>query len=307
MSVELVTGYYGVGGGGEPNRHVSSAEDGARQAGTVGLGCYVLSTGSKLSATMEDANTLVVADGDVVMNGRHVSMPDATSFTIPTGVQGQKVSNLAVLRYEKAADSVESVTPVVLTGEPSADEPTDPTYNEGSILDGDSPVDFPLYRVVTDGINAGDPVPLFDILVPMSELKGDLDELRDSVSQNDADIGSLATSVSRKLDASRVLVGSKVISLSTMPGAGQWVAYDNLLTASELRSMLGRNFNGAADAVAVWNGDWNAANVLAVPFARTSTTSAGGNVGVYLTSVVDWPGSGRPGSVRVGYMVVRGN
>ena len=61
MSVELVTGYYGVGEDGEPNRHVSSAEDGARQAGTLGLGCYALSTGSKLSATMEDANTLVVA------------------------------------------------------------------------------------------------------------------------------------------------------------------------------------------------------------------------------------------------------
>ena len=183
MSVELVTGYYGVGEDGEPNRHVSSAEDGARQAGTLGLGCYVLSTGSKLSATMEDANTLVVADGDVMMNGRHVSLPDATSFTIPTGVQGQKVSNLAVLRYEKAADSVESVTPLVLTGEPSADAPTDPAYNEGSILDGDSPVDMPLYRVVTDGINAGDPVPLFDIMLPMAELQTGLDELRDSVSQ----------------------------------------------------------------------------------------------------------------------------
>ena len=171
MSVELVTGYSGVGEDGEPNRHVSSAEDGARQAGTLGLGCYALSTGSKLSATMEDANTLVVADGDVVMNGRHVSMPDATSFTIPTGVQGQKVSNIAVLRYQKAADSVESVTPVVLTGEPSADAPTDPEYNDGSILDGDSPVDMPLYRVVTDGINAGDPEPLFDVLAPMAELR----------------------------------------------------------------------------------------------------------------------------------------
>lgn len=170
MSVELVTGYFGVDDGGKPKRHVSSSEDGARQAGTVGLGCYALSTGSKLSATMEDANTLVVADGDVMMNGRHVSLPDPTSFTIPTGVQGQKVSNLAVLRYEKAADSVESVTPVVLTGEPSADTPTDPTYNEGSILDGDSPVDMPLYRVVTDGINAEDPVPLFDVMMPMSEL-----------------------------------------------------------------------------------------------------------------------------------------
>lgn len=170
MSVELVTGYYGVGEDGKPKRHVSSAEDGARQAGTVGLGCYALSTGSKLSATMEDANTLVVADGDVMMNGRHVSLPDPTSFTIPTGLQGQKVSNIAVLRYEKAADSVESVTPVVLTGEPSANTPTDPAYNEGSILDGDSPVDMPLYRVVTDGINAGDPEPLFDVMMPMSEL-----------------------------------------------------------------------------------------------------------------------------------------
>ena len=176
MSVELVTGYYGVGEDGKPKRHVSSAEDGARQAGTLGLGCYALSTGSKLSATMEDANTLVVADGDVVMNGRHVSMPDPTSFTIPTGVQGQKVSNIAVLRYSKAADSVESVTPLVLTGEPSADTPTDPAYSEGSILDGDSPVDMPLYRVVTDGINAGDPEPLFETIPT-------IDGLRDSVSQ----------------------------------------------------------------------------------------------------------------------------
>ena len=178
MSAELVTGYSGVDSSGEPNRHVSSAEDGARQAGTLGLGCYVLSTGSKLSASMEDANTLVVADGDAMINGRHVSLPDPTSFTIPTGVQGQKVSNLAVLRYEVGADSVESVTPVVITGEPSAESPADPAHNDGSILEGASTVDFPLYRVVTDGINAGDPEPLFDVLMPMADLW-------DSVSQSD--------------------------------------------------------------------------------------------------------------------------
>lgn len=170
MSAELVTGYSGVDSSGEPNRHVSSAEDGARQAGTLGLGCYVLSTGSRLSASMEDANTLVVADGDAMINGRHVSLPDPTSFTIPTGVQGQKVSNLAVLRYEVGSDSVESVTPVVITGEPSADAPADPAYNDGSILEGASTVDMPLYRVVTDGINAGDPEPLFDVLMPMADL-----------------------------------------------------------------------------------------------------------------------------------------
>ena len=176
MSVELVTGYSGVGSDGQPNRHVSSADDGARQAGTVGTGMYVLGTGSKMSATMEDANTLVVADGDALINGRHVRIPDTLSFTIPTGVQGQKVSNLAVLRYSKAADSVESVTPVVLTGEPDPDSPADPALSEGSVLDGDSPVDMPLYRVVTDGINAGEPEPLFDVMMSMAEL-------RDSVSR----------------------------------------------------------------------------------------------------------------------------
>ena len=239
MSVELVTGYYGVGGGGEPNRHVSSAEDGSRQAGTLGLGCYALSTGSKLSASMEDANTLIVADGDVMMNGRHVSLPDPTSFTIPTGVQGQKVSNLAVLRYQVGSDSVESVTPLVLIGEPSTGEPTDPAYNEGSILDGDSPVDFPLYRVVTDGINAGDPEPLFDILVPMSELKGDLDELRDSVSQAEMDIASLGTV--------RVYRGSKILSYSDQGAI--------LFTPAQLRSLTGVTYSTVRYTVLCCNGD----------------------------------------------------
>ena len=248
MSVELVTGYSGVGSDGQPNRHVSSAEDGARQAGTVGLGCYALSTGSKLSATMEDANTLVVADGDVVMNGRHVSLPDPTSFTIPTGVQGQKVSNIAVLRYQKAADSVESVTPIVLTGEPSADTPVDPAYSEGSILDGDSPVDMPLYRVVTDGINAGDPVPLFDVMMPMSELW-------DSVSQQP-----------------RIIIGTDVWSCN----AAQ--KYVQMWTRKQFIDKFGRAFNNVRDCIVAMNGDADAqpyGNVLGCYYD-------GGTIGCYI-------------------------
>ena len=238
MSVELVTGYFGVDSGGKPKRHVSSAEDGARQAGTVGLGCYALSTGSKLSATMEDANTLVVADGDAIMNGRHVSLPDTTSFTIPTGVQGKKVSNLAVLRYEKAADSVESVIPVVLTGEPSTGEPTDPAYNEGSILDGDSPVDFPLYRVVTDGINAGDPEPLFDVLAPMAEL-------RDLVSQQAAALS----------DQPKVYVRSVIKNVQNH-------RYVNVLTQNQIQEITGRRLDQSRGDFAIcMNGDLKANSV----------------------------------------------
>lgn len=270
MSVELVTGYFGEDSSGKPKRHVSSAEDGARQAGTVGLGCYALSTGSKLSATMEDANTLVVADGDVMMNGRHVSLPDPTSFTIPTGVQGQKVSNLAVLRYQKAADSVESVTPLVLTGEPSADTPIDPDYNEGSILDGDSPVDMPLYRVVTDGINAGDPEPLFDVLLPMAELSAEIDELRDSVSQL----------------PSRIVVGTGVWSAS----AGSEKL--RLWTKDQFVEEFGVAFNNIFDCAVAMNGDMNAqrtAKVLGCWYQN-------GDVGVNLSGHSTGP-------IRVNYVI----
>lgn len=260
MSVELVTGYYGVGEDGEPTRHVSSAEDGARQAGTLGLGCYALSTGSKLFATMEDANTLVVADGDVVMNGRHVSLPDPTSFTIPTGVHGQKVSNLAVLRYQKAADSVESVTPLVLTGEASADAPVDPTYNDGSILDGDSPVDMPLYRVVTDGVNAGEPEQLFEVVRPISG-KADVPV---PVSQG----GTGSTTVDGALTA---------LGLKTLKDNGPYVRAQAsnmhlytysaivsvadsqcvLLSNAQIQGIIGRSFNVSTDCVALMNGDWD--------------------------------------------------
>jgi hypothetical protein len=264
MSVELVTGYYGVDSGGKPKRHVSSAEDGARQAGTVGLGCYALSTGSKLSATMEDANTLVVADGDVMMNGRHVSLPDATSFTIPTGVQGQKVSNIAVLRYQKAADSVESVTPLVLTGEPSTGTPSDPEYNEGSILDGDSPVDFPLYRVVINGVNVGDPVPLFDVLLPMADLW-------DSVSQVKSTADSAKSTANAVANKMANLSSFGIISdvISTNPQYNFTIPAASILSALRMQSVV----PSAKLVVYVCNGDLNAARNLSLRTVAVNPTT----------------------------------
>lgn len=164
MGVELVTAYTGT-------NHVSSSQDGALYAGIVGLDNYVFTTGQKLQATMEDANTLVVASGNGLINGRHFEVTDTVSFTIPTGSQDMMTSNLAVIRYTKGADSVESVTPLVLTGEPVAENPQDPAYNEGSILDGVSTVDFPIYRVVTTGISAGEPEQLFDVVNPIANTR----------------------------------------------------------------------------------------------------------------------------------------
>lgn len=164
MAVELVTGYAG-------KAHVTSSEDGARQAGTVGTGMYALETVDEpLKATLENANTVTVGPGDVLINGRHVQLTGSTTFAVPVGTQGMQTSNLLVLRYELAEDETESVTAITLTGEPAASDPQDPALATGSVLDGDSPVDMALYRVVTTGIESAQPVKLFETVPPIAGL-----------------------------------------------------------------------------------------------------------------------------------------
>lgn len=178
--MQLVTGHTGTD-------HVKSDQAGAMHAGLAGTGTYVLGTGSKLAATMLNANTVSIADGDLMLQGRHCSIAygETDELTVQNGTQAQKRHDLVVARYEKldTEPRTESVTLKVIKGTPSDGDAEDPGYEEGNILAGDLVVEVPLYRIPLDGITVGDPVPLFDVLVPMAELKGDLDELRDSVSQ----------------------------------------------------------------------------------------------------------------------------
>lgn len=175
MAVKLVTGYSGT-------EHVTSSDDGARQAGTVGTGMYVLETvEDPLAATLENANTVTIGPGDALINGRHVRLTGSTTFAVPVGTQGMQTSNLLVLRYSVGDDGTEKAEAVTLTGEPAASDPQDPALATGSILDGDSPVDMALYRVVTTGIESAQPVRLFSTVPPISGLPGVGDNVLDVV------------------------------------------------------------------------------------------------------------------------------
>lgn len=202
MAVELVTGYSGTA-------HVSSSEDGARQAGTVGTGMYVLETVEEpLAATLENANTVTVGPGDVLINGRHVQLTGSTTFAIPVGTQGQQTSNLLVLRYDVAEDGTESVTPQTLTGQPASASPADPALAAGDILAGDAPVDMPLYRVITTGIETAQPVRLFSTIPPIASLPG---------------VGAIAADDSDAADSTRFVVApSAGGALATKTGARMW-------------------------------------------------------------------------------------
>ena len=169
MAVSLVTGATG--------KPVTSAQDGLFYSTVVGKDKYVTSAGSKCAATLQDANTLVVQDGLCLVNGRVVIYEGTTNFTIPSGTQGQKRAHLCGHRTTIDVSGNESTVPIVISGEPTSDgEPIDPEYNDGSLLDGATTVDHMLYRVITDGINALDPVALFTP-IPTAE------ETRTSIAQ----------------------------------------------------------------------------------------------------------------------------
>ena len=73
---------------------------------------------------------------------------------IANGSQGMLRIDLIVARYTKAAGTgVEDMQLAVITGTPAASNPATPSYNTGSIANGDTLVDFPLYTVNLNGIS----------------------------------------------------------------------------------------------------------------------------------------------------------
>lgn len=192
--MEIVIGYQG-------REHITASQLGRIIAGMAGDGTYVLDTQEKLAATLQTANQVRIATGDLVFQGRVATVEVPETLTITNGVTGQKRNDLIVARYSKEASSgKESCVLAVVKGTAvSYGDPADPSFASGSILDGDSPVEVPLYRIPIDGLTPGTPVKLI-------EDAPSIDSLRETVSQNPKVVaGSLTRSPSR-FDGGSVLV-----------------------------------------------------------------------------------------------------
>ena len=174
--MNIITGYRG-----EP--HVTSQQLRDTNIGTFGGGTHILDVGSQMTATVVSANQVDIADGLLVAEGctAEVTRGTTESMAIENGSQGMQRIDLIVARYTKTAGTaVEDMELVVIKGTPAASNPATPAYNEGLIADGDSPVDFPLYKVNLDGISITSVDALVDtISVPgmVEEVQGNLDEL----------------------------------------------------------------------------------------------------------------------------------
>lgn len=161
--VELVTGHAN-------KAHATAEQAAGLNAGILGLDDYVLDVHDKFKLTIVSANKVTIGTGELVMQGRHVSQGTPEDLIVTNGSQGQKRNDLIVCRYTKGSQSVESAELVVVRGTPTTGTPTDPTLNTTSPLDGGTTYDMPLYRIPLDGITIGTPVPLFNVLRPMSDV-----------------------------------------------------------------------------------------------------------------------------------------
>ena len=147
MGMKIVTGRTGAA-------HVTSADDGARNAGIIGTGKYIFDIGNKFAYEIISNNLIRVKDGYGINQGRQfgIEHADYEECEIDNGLQGVKRTDLIVAKYKRdSLTGLESVTIAVIKGT-SGDNYADPEYVEGNIINGDDEDDFLLYRVKINGL-----------------------------------------------------------------------------------------------------------------------------------------------------------
>ena len=185
--MNIITGYKG-----EP--HVTSQQLRDTNIGTFGDGTYILDVGSQMAATVISSNQIDIADGLLVAEGctAEVTRGTTESMTIENGSQGMLRTDLIVARYTKAAGTaVEAMELAVIKGTPAASNPATPAYNTGLIADGDSPVDFPLYKVNINGISITSVERLADVV----SINGKFDDVDARIDGVEASISAIQTAM----------------------------------------------------------------------------------------------------------------
>ena len=167
MTVELITGQGSTD-------HIGSEDIGEYHAYTFGTGCYVL---NGCECTVVDSNTVRIAKGMMLVEGRHVRVKGSEDLKIQSGSTGLKRNDLIVVHYTRDSNRIEDAPLAVIPGTATEGAATDPSYVQGSVLAEDSAADFPLYRIPIDGLAVGDPVLLMDRQEPFVGHKHSADEI----------------------------------------------------------------------------------------------------------------------------------
>ena len=159
-NLHLVTGHAG-------KAHVTAADHASLNAAIFGEGEFVLNRGSQFAATVISNNSIRIADGDIIMQGRHIRLNEGSyvDLAIENGTQGMNRCDLIVARYTKdSLTGVEDCNLVVIKGTESTGTASVPAYNSGDIINDHVLIaDMLLYAVNLNGLNVQSVAAQFDV------------------------------------------------------------------------------------------------------------------------------------------------
>ncbi|SCH38795.1 Uncharacterised protein [uncultured Clostridium sp.] len=159
--MHLVTGYGG-------KAHITADAVGAFNIGLIGSGEYVFNTGKKFAASVITSNTVRIMDGDLIMQGRHVTLKNGAyeELEISNGVNAMKRNDIIVARYTRNVKTgIEEVALAVVQGVSTDGTPSDPEITTGDIISGNCTLhEMPLWRIPITDLTVGKPVQLFKTL-----------------------------------------------------------------------------------------------------------------------------------------------
>ena len=175
--MNIITGYRG-------EAHITADQIRDQNQGCFGSGSYILDVGSKLEATAISATSVQLEDGIISHQGCTASIPygSTETVTIGNGTQGMLRIDLIVARYTKdAGTGVEDMELAVIQGTAAASNPSVPSYNQGSIHAGDSPVDMPLFEVALDGVSIDSITQVAQVVQTQAETDAEISALTDDI------------------------------------------------------------------------------------------------------------------------------
>lgn len=211
--MKIVTGYTGT-------PHISSNDDQARNQGIFGRGGCVLDVGNQLNATLTNATTVTLSDGDGVIQGVHFRIePGMTeAVSISPGTTGYNRIDLICARYTKdASTGVEDVSLVVIEGTPSSSTASEPEYTEGDILNGDTLAELPIWKVTVTGLT-----PSISRIANVIKNTNDISEI---VSKAVTLYSSYSTADTITMSGSgSEYSGQKTVSIGTLPAGSYMIA-----------------------------------------------------------------------------------
>ena len=161
---------------GNGNNAVYAQQDADLYAGALGESTRILNVGSKLAYTIEDANTIAVADGVILTKeGRRIQVDvgSVDEFTIPTGSAG--VTRYYIIGYHLYTDGSANQKCETFVQLMASESETIP---EAEFREGATEVYVSLYRIKQIGLNLDTITALLSVgiaLTDMTDVIGDTD------------------------------------------------------------------------------------------------------------------------------------